>query len=268
MYSWFMKIMISLIFLIIGIMQMGISQDIYLDKTDISLHYRKQGAGEPLILLHGWLQTGEFWKPYMDEFGREHEVYAIDLRGHGKTSVLTNDFSIPKVAEDIVSFIRQSKLEKVKAIGLSYGGLVLLEVMAAHPDLIDRAVLIGVSNRFDGQEAVAGKPPFGYEDLDTDFREKLIREHDFGEQQVRALFNPETNYKIDIGDKELSRIKTRLLVINSDRDEIVGIDGAIEIYKKVPESSLWILPGTGHQVLNADNRQEFISRALTFLKVP
>ena len=260
--------MINLLFPVIGFIHMAVSQDTYDSKTGIPLHYTKQGSGETLILLHGWLQTGEFWEPYMKEFGRDHEIYAIDLRGHGKTSILTDDFSIRKASEDVVSFIRLLKPGKIKAIGLSYGGLVLLEVMAAHPDLIEKAILIGVSNRFDGQEAAAGKPPFWYDDLAPEFRDKLLRDHYFGEEQVRALFNPALNYKIDIDHKRLSRIKTRVLVLNGDRDEMVGIDGAIEIYKNVPEAQLWILPGTGHLILNEDNRQAFILRSMSFLKGP
>jgi 2-succinyl-6-hydroxy-2,4-cyclohexadiene-1-carboxylate synthase len=52
----------------------------------VDLYYEKSGKGQPLLLLHGWTQTSAFWKYFTSEFESEYEIYAVDLRGHGRSS--------------------------------------------------------------------------------------------------------------------------------------------------------------------------------------
>ncbi|MBR9997775.1 MAG: alpha/beta hydrolase [Cyclobacteriaceae bacterium] len=243
---------------------MAASQHYSIKFDDITLHYTKQGSGDPLLLLHGWLQTSAFWEPYVKSLADDYEVYSIDLRGHGRTSVLTEKFSITEASTDIRAMIRALKLERVKAIGLSYGGLVLLGAAAADTGLIDKMVLIGVSNRYNGSENQSGKQVFRFDDMDAGFRGILLEQHPFGEEQIRALFNPNINYQIDIGDEQLREIKTSVLIVNGDSDEIVGINGAFNIFKNVPDAFLWILPGTGHLAIGEHNREDFIEKTRSF----
>src|SRR5688572_25813613 len=87
--------------------QKTIHQTIAVNGT--TLYYEKSGRGSPLLLLHGWTLTSAFWSPYVAEFESEYEVYAIDLRGHGRSSPLTNNFFIKQAAQDIAELI--DKLE-------------------------------------------------------------------------------------------------------------------------------------------------------------
>ena len=71
----------------------------------IDMYYEVYGEGEPLLLLHGWTQSSKFWADYIPIYAQQYKVYAIDLRGHGRTSPLTDDFTIQKTSEDILKFM-------------------------------------------------------------------------------------------------------------------------------------------------------------------
>lgn len=49
---------------------------------DVDLHYREQGTGEPLILLHGNGEDGSYFEHQMDAFASRFRVIALDTRGH------------------------------------------------------------------------------------------------------------------------------------------------------------------------------------------
>ncbi|WP_128546262.1 alpha/beta fold hydrolase [Larkinella soli] len=236
-----------------------------IEVNGIRLYYETFGQGKPLLLLHGWTQTGSFWKPYIDEYAKSYEVYVVDLRGHGKSSPLAKDFSIQRAAADLRGMIQKLNLAPVRIIGLSYGGLLALEVAASEGSMIDRMVLIGTSNRYIGKESLKDKPPFRYEQLEVSFKNYLKEQHPQGEEQIRALFNPNLDYQINIPAPVLEKIPTKVLIVNGDSDEIVGLNGAIEMHRHLPNSALWVIPQAGHLALSTDNQQEFIRLTKSFL---
>jgi pimeloyl-ACP methyl ester carboxylesterase len=230
----------------------------------LDLYYEKSGKGDPLLLLHGWTQSSAFWAPYVARFGSDFEVYAIDLRGHGRSSPLTKDFSIRQAARDVEELIKKLQLERVKAIGLSYGGLVLLELASTHRNLIERMVVIGTSYRYNGQEAAKGKPAFAYESLDPAFAAYLKEQHAHGESQIKALFDPTLDYQINLTEAQLQSMQTRVLIVNGDSDEIADIRQAVEMRRLIPRSALWIMPNAGHLALTEDTREAFIRQTKAF----
>jgi pimeloyl-ACP methyl ester carboxylesterase len=229
----------------------------------IQLHYQKSGKGEPLLLLHGWTQTSAFWKPYITLFEKDYEVYAIDLRGHGRSTPLSTDFSIQKASQDIREMIHQLGLQRVKAIGLSFGGLILLELAATDPDLLDKIVVIGTSYQYDGKEARKGKPSFSYDDLDASFK-SVLREQHSSEEQIRALFNPELNYRIFLQEDQLTTMKTEVFIIHGESDEIADPRQAQRMSELIPHSMLWTISGAGHLAINENNQEEFVRKLKAF----
>ncbi len=230
----------------------------------IELYYEVYGEGEPLLLLHGWTQSSRFWSDYIPAYAQHFEVYAIDLRGHGKTSQLSRDFSMKKASDDIFAFMDQLGLEKAKAIGLSYGGLILLELAVSSPDKIESMVLIGVSHSYNGSENTDSS--FSFENLPESFVQHLRETHHHGESQIMALFDPNLDYKISLRDEDLKSIETKTLIVNGDRDEIMGITPAITLHENLPNSELWIVPNTGHIAITGSNQDSFLKKSLRFLQ--
>lgn len=230
----------------------------------VEIHYEVYGSGEPLLLLHGWTQSSKFWSDYIPSYAQHFEVYALDLRGHGKSSPVTSDFTIKKASEDVLALLDVLQLQKVHAIGLSYGGLTLLELANSNSNRLASMVLVGASHNFDGGK---NKPDttFSYENLPPSFIEELNKTHFRGENQIRALFDPNLNYSIALDDQALRAMNVRTLVVQGDRDEILGLEPAITLHKNMPQSELWVVPNTGHIAINGTNQQDFLNKSLQFL---
>lgn len=230
----------------------------------IDLYYEVYGEGEPLFLLHGWTQSSQFWSEYIPAYAKHFKVYAIDLRGHGKTSELTNNFTIKKASEDILQLMDKLKIKTIKAIGLSYGGLALLELAVSHPERLESMVLIGVSQNYNGGENTDSDNTFSYENLPSPFIKKLKKTHYRGVSQIKALFNPNLNYEISISNEDLKPLNARALIVNGDRDELLGITPAIVLHENLPNSELWIVPNTGHIAITGVNQDSFLEKSSKF----
>ena len=231
----------------------------------IDMYYEVYGQGEPLLLLHGWTQSSAFWKDYIAAYAKSFKVYAIDLRGHGKTSPIANDFTIKKTADDLLEFINHLGLEKVKAIGLSYGGLALLELTGSHAKKVESMILIGVSQKYNGAENAKMKETFSYENLPKSFIDELRKIHHHGDHQIRALFDENLNYQINLSDQKVKAITSKALLVQGDGDEVLGIDAAIKLDHNLPHSELWIVPNAGHLAITGSNKNGFITKSLQFL---
>lgn len=229
----------------------------------IDLYYEVYGKGEPLLLLHGWTQSSTFWDPYIPVYAQYFSVYAIDLRGHGRSSPLSDGFSIQKTADDVLALLDLLQMQQVRAIGLSFGGLALLELAHSHPDRITSMILIGAAPQYDGAEQSSGS--ISLEDLPASFREHLQTIHRHGDGQIRALFNPDLNYRISLSNEDLQNIDSQTLIVQGDRDEIVGVAPAFTLHQYLPHSSLWIVPATGHLAITDSNKARFLQISTDFL---
>ncbi len=227
-----------------------------------SLYYEASGSGEPLLLLHGWTQSGSFWKPYISDFEDTYEVIVPDLHGHGNSGVLRDDFSIQSAADDILLFMDKLGLQRVRIIGLSFGGILALELANRHPERIEAMVVIGAVYDFNGAEQDQGD--FNWKDLPPEYINSLYEIHPGGEAQLAELFASDTDYKVHISPDELQNIQVKTLVVSGDRDTVAGWKTAVELHDFLPNSQLWIIPDKGHIPLDDLNHQEFVKNVVFF----
>jgi 2-succinyl-6-hydroxy-2,4-cyclohexadiene-1-carboxylate synthase len=94
----------------------------------------------PLVLLHGFTNTGASWDPVIAALGERYRAIAPDIRGHGSASEV-RPVSLDGVIED-VSGLAPGEFELV---GYSMGGRIALHVALALADRVKRLVLIGAS---------------------------------------------------------------------------------------------------------------------------
>ena len=233
--------------------------------NNVELFFQKTGEGPPLLLLHGWTQSSAFWKELIPIYAKQFTVYALDLHGHGRSSNLNSDFTIKKTAQDVKTFMDELGIQKANAIGMSFGGLVLLELSVMYPEQLKSMVVIGSTHDFDGSKNNESKS-FSYDDLPNSFIADLKRMHPRGEDQIRHLFDPNIEYKIQLTPQEVKNIEIRTLIVNGDRDEILGVQSAFDLYEYLPLAQLWIMPNTGHVAVTDDNRHAFISATLKFFE--
>lgn len=101
------------------------------------------GCGQPALLLHGLYGASHEWQETASWLKQTHHVFAIDHRGHGKSSKRLNDASLGALAGDVVSVI-ESLGSPVFLLGQSIGALIAVMVAGQRPDLVSRLVLIEV----------------------------------------------------------------------------------------------------------------------------
>lgn len=129
-----------------NLLNVGQVTDISIDNK-ITLRYLKAGEGDPLILIHTIRTQLEYFQEVIPELAKYYTVYALDLPGHGYSSIddKTN-YDEAYMREAVISFIEKLKLEKVTLVGESIGAVLALTVASKLPESISKVV---ASNTYD-----------------------------------------------------------------------------------------------------------------------
>ena len=101
-------------------------------------------TGKPLLLIHGYTDNSRSWSllaPYL----KSRHVFAIDLRGHGKSSVPDCCYAITDLADDASLFLDAVGVKKADVVGHSLGSMTAQMLAATHPDKVDHLVLVSSS---------------------------------------------------------------------------------------------------------------------------
>jgi pimeloyl-ACP methyl ester carboxylesterase len=108
----------------------------------ITLSYQVSGDPQrpPLLLLHALGESASDWDEVLPALTEHHRVYALDLRGHGKSSRSTA-YSLELMRDDVHDFLNALDLKRVALVGHSLGGIVAYLFAAVHPDQVTRLVL-------------------------------------------------------------------------------------------------------------------------------
>jgi pimeloyl-ACP methyl ester carboxylesterase len=112
-----------------------------------TLRYLKAGSGEPLVLLHTIRTQLDYFEQVIPVLSKYFTVYAIDLPGHGYSSIdKSADYDEPYFRSAVVSFIEKLDLENVTLAGESIGAVIALTVASQLPGRIKRII---ASNTYD-----------------------------------------------------------------------------------------------------------------------
>jgi pimeloyl-ACP methyl ester carboxylesterase len=89
----------------------------------VEVAYRDEGAGEPLLLIHGITESQRAWDELAGPHAREARVLRVDLPGHGESSPLP-EYSAGALTAAVARFVTALGLERPRVIGHSLGGVV------------------------------------------------------------------------------------------------------------------------------------------------
>jgi pimeloyl-ACP methyl ester carboxylesterase len=112
----------------------------YAEVNGINLYYETHGAGRPMILLHGGLGSGEMFGPTLPLLAEHHQVFLVDLQGHGRTADIDRPIDVRLMADDIAALIDHLGLRQPDVVGYSLGGGVAFHVAIKYPEKIGRLV--------------------------------------------------------------------------------------------------------------------------------
>ena len=224
---------------------------------------RHMGNGEPLLLLHGYTQSSIAWQSYVEEYSDNYKVYLIDLRGHGKSSPFNETFSVKSASQDVLKLIEHLGIQKIKGIGLSFGGDVLLQMSCLKPKLIDSMIIIGANGDWNSQDFPDMLNTFNYENVEK--FQWIYDYHTGGNEQIKKVLDELANYKIKLTNEELLQVDTKTLIVLGDKAEQISIESVTHLHKTLKNSQLWVVPNTGHYAHDGDNRSEFLRLSKQFL---
>ncbi len=105
------------------------------------IHYRKKGKGNPIVLLHGFLETSETWNGFADKLAEDFCVICPDLDGHGQSELSEQTYNLADYAESIYGIIKEEKLSKIFMVGHSMGGYIALAFAEIYPTMLSRLCL-------------------------------------------------------------------------------------------------------------------------------
>ncbi len=99
------------------------------------------GPGVPLVALHGWSDSGACWAPSILAWVEGRVVLTVDARGHGRTPLPEEPFTIASIASDVARVLRAVLGRPSVVLGHSMGALVAQELALSDPDLVSALLL-------------------------------------------------------------------------------------------------------------------------------
>lgn len=126
--------------------RIGQVSDIQID-AGRTLRFLKTGTGDPLILMHTIRTQLDYFQEVIPQLAQHYTVYAIDLPGHGYSSIDTKaNYDEPYLRSAVIAFIEKLDLREVTLVGESIGAVLALTVASALPERIKAVVS---SNTYD-----------------------------------------------------------------------------------------------------------------------
>jgi len=107
----------------------------------VELFYSEHGTGPPVLAIHGWSCDSNDWMWQIPALEPTHRVIAVDLRGHGRSSVPASGYTPSRFAADLAGLLEQLGAGPVVAMGHSLGTVVATTLAVEHPGLVCALVL-------------------------------------------------------------------------------------------------------------------------------
>ena len=223
----------------------------YFEVSGVKLYYEIYGEGDPILMLHGGVfgYISEYSK-LIEELSKTNRVICLATRGHGKSYIGNEPFSYEQRANDALALVKHLKYDSITVVGFSDGGLSTLTMAALYPNIVTKAVVMGVGEVLRGSREnfatySADSLLAKYNGYFSGLLELMPEPERWGE----CLTMMNSFYNNVVMDKEtLNKIECPVLIINGEDDMYFNIDAVTNCYKAIPNADLSIIPGCHHVV--------------------
>lgn len=107
------------------------------------------GATRAILFVHGFAGCAETWQHQIVHFSREYRVVAPDLRGHGQSDAPYTRYTMDELVADLEAIVQHLALpQPFVLVGHSFGGSICVEYAVAHPEQLERLVLIATAGEY------------------------------------------------------------------------------------------------------------------------
>lgn len=256
---------------------------------EVTLNYRIDGDGEPLVCIHGVGSYLEAWSGVVERLKDRFTILTFDLRGHGQSSRVTGRYEIDDFVNETLTLADRAGFPTFNLAGFSLGGLIAQRLALTHLQRLRRLVLLST---------VAGRTPFERERVLE--RLAALRAGTPADHHNASLSrwltegfqerNPEVIARLRSRDAQndpdcyasayrvlaetdfggfLDQIRCPTLIATGEDDAGSNPRMARYMHERIPRSELRILPGLRHSILIeaphviADLMGEFLSQGVT-----
>jgi pimeloyl-ACP methyl ester carboxylesterase len=237
----------------------------------IDLYYETQGAGEPLLLLHGGSGCHDDWAyAGRDQLVREYNLILPDARGHGRSTNPGKTITHRQCALDALALLDHLGIQKCRAIGMSMGGNILLHMATMQPDRLAAMVVVSATMYFPEQARAVMRQVSPDNQLPKEW-EIMRKRHKHGDEQIRAIWEwaramADSHDDMNFTPTSLSKITASTLIVYGDRDFLYPVEMGVEMYRAIPHSALSVVPNGGHGPVFLDAAPQFVQTSLAFFR--
>jgi epoxide hydrolase 4 len=116
----------------------------YAEVNGVRLHYVTAGKGPLIVFLHGFPEFWYEWKQQLPEFARDHRAVAPDMRGYNLSGkpVGVDQYQMKDLVEDVRALVERLGYKKFVLVGHDWGGGVAWSFAIAHPEYLEKLVII------------------------------------------------------------------------------------------------------------------------------
>lgn len=248
------------------------------------LHWREDGAGEPLLLFNSVGCDLTLWNAVMP-YLKGLRVLRMDMRGHGESDSPPGDYTLDQIAEDALAVMDAAGIGKAAICGLSLGGMTAMTLALKAPSRVSALILACTSARMDRQiwdariATVRSQGMAAIVDavMTRFFSEAFFSTHASEVREIRARFLglKAEGYAgccaairdMDLLDR-IARIAAPTHIIAGSQDAATPFEGhGSEIRKRIPQADVSMMPA-GH-IASVERPDMFAAIVMDFLsKVP
>ncbi len=263
-------------------------KNIKITVNNITVSYTDEGADNlpVIIFIHGFPFNKETWDKQVVAFKENFRVIAYDVRGHGKSYLGTDDFTIELFVKDLLSLMDALDIENTVLCGLSMGGYIALKAMENHPHRFDALVLCDTNCKADSPEAKEkrmkaiesirenGIEKFADDSLKNFFAQQSYTTKKELVAEVKEIIVTTTEKSVIRTLLALSKrketcttlwkIKVPVLILVGEEDKITPPDTAKFMHEEINGSVMSIIENAGH-LSNLENPDQFNEHIKKFL---
>src|SRR5436190_11273741 len=237
----------------------------YAHLSRYAVSYKEWGDGPPLVLVPGLAGGYELMGPLARLLADNFRVISYQLRGEDDPFALRQRFGLPDLVDDLAELIEWLGLERPAVMGVSFGGMIALELAARYPSRLRRLVVQGVGSRFEQSflQQLAGNilscfplpsdNPFVNQFFNLLFggRSRPLPLFAFVTRQCWQTDQSVMAHRFHLAEKfnldgRLERIRVPALVLAGARDLLVSEDSLKALERGIPRSCVVKLEGCGH----------------------
>jgi len=115
----------------------------YVDIPEGQVHYRTEGKGEPLLLLHSATLSSLEYSKMIPILSKKYWVLAMDMLGHGESDKPPRAYKLADYARSVRGFLDAMGIKRASIAGQHVGALIGVELAVLYPNLVNKLILSG-----------------------------------------------------------------------------------------------------------------------------